>query len=114
MTSLPQITFDDFAKVDIRVGTILHAELNPKASKPSYILKIDFGPLGTKNSSAQITANYSPEQLVGQKIIAVINLPPRNIAGALSEVLVLAALCEKNGMVLLETSLPVKNGSRIF
>jgi tRNA-binding protein len=113
-TALSQIAIDDFVKVDMRVGTIIHAELNALANKPAYTLKIDFGPLGIKQSSAQITQNYRPEQLAGQKVVAVVNFAPKRIAGVLSEVLVLAALCEKNGTVLVEPSLPAKNGSRIF
>ncbi|MFQ3647182.1 MAG: tRNA-binding protein [Anaerolineae bacterium] len=109
-----QITFDDFLAVDMRVGTILSAELNPKAIKPAYILQIDFGPtIGTRTSSAQITVNYTPEQLVGMQVIAVLNFPPRRIAGVKSEVLVLGAMDAERDVILLTPSLPAHNGSRI-
>lgn len=109
-----QITFDDFLAVDMRVGTILSAEPNPKATKPAYTLQIDFGPaIGTRTSSAQITVNYTPEQLVGMQVVAVLNFPPRRIAGVKSEVLVLGAMDAERGVILLTPSLPAHNGSRI-
>lgn len=111
-TSAP-IEFDDFMKVDMRVGTVTKCELNPKAKKPAYILTIDFGPLGIKTSSAQLTINYSPELLVGKQIIAVVNFPVKRIAGIASEVLVLGAYSTEKDVVLLQPTLPVENGSRI-
>ncbi len=110
---LPEISFDNFLQVDIRVGQICHAADNLKARKPAYILTIDFGELGEKVSSAQITANYSKQELIGKKVIAVVNFAPKKIAGIKSEVLVLAAVCETNGTVLIEPNLDVENGTRI-
>ena len=108
-----EITFSDFLKLDIRAGQILEVDENKKAKKPAYILTIDFGELGTKISSAQITENYSKEELIGKQIIAVVNFAPKRIAGIKSEVLVLASVCSTYGTVLLEPNLTVKNGSRI-
>jgi len=107
------IEFDDFMKVDMRVGTVLKAELNPKARKPAYVLTIDFGPLGIKSSSAQITQNYSPADLVGKQVVAVVNFPAKRIAGFASEVLVLGAYSAAKDVVLLQPTLTVENGSRI-
>ena len=107
------IEFDDFMKVDMRVGTVISCESNPKARKPAYILAIDFGPLGIKTSSAQITRNYTPEALVGRQVIAVVNFPVKRIAGIPSEVLVLGAYSAEKDVVLLQPTLPVENGSRI-
>ena len=108
------IDFDTFLKVDMRVGTIIDVQDNLKARKPAYILKIDFGELGIKTSSAQIVENYSKEQLLHQQVIAVVNFPPKLVAGVKSEVLVLAAVCDKNGTVLLQPNLSVDNGTRIL
>lgn len=95
------------------MGTVLEAELNPRAQKPSFVLTIDFGPMGTRMSSAQLTENYAPETLVGRQVIAVTNLPPKRVAGVRSEVLVLAAVSETRGTVLLELGMPVENGTPI-
>lgn len=103
----------DFEKVDIRVGTIREATLFPKAKKPAYQLSIDFGTLGVKKSSAQITHYYTPEKLVGEQVIAVVNFPPKNIAGFISECLVLGIYDESNQVVLLEPKKPVSNGLKI-
>lgn len=107
------ITFDDFEKVEIVVGTIINASNNIKAIKPAYILEIDFGSLGIKISSAQITENYEIKDLIGQQVIAVLNFPAKKIAGIKSECLVLAAVCDENGTVLLQPNLFVKNGIRV-
>jgi tRNA-binding protein len=111
-TSTP-IEFDDFMKVDMRVGTITKCEPNIKAKKPAYILTIDFGPLGIKTSSAQLTRNYTPDALIGKQIIAVVNFPVKRIAGIASEVLVFGAYSAEKDVVLLQPTLSVENGSRI-
>lgn len=108
------ITYADFTKVDIRVGTILDAQINEKARAPAYILTIDFGSLGIKTSSAQITANYSAEELKGKQIIAVTNFSPKRVAGVKSEVLVLACVCPERGSVLLEPDRIVSNDARVL
>ncbi|RYZ53271.1 MAG: tRNA-binding protein [Chitinophagaceae bacterium] len=107
------ITWQDFEKIDIRVGTILEAKPFPKAKKPAYQLSIDFGPLGTKQSSAQITHHYNPESLAGQQVIAVVNFSPKNIAGFQSECLVLGIYDEEKAVVLLQPQTPVYNGAKI-
>lgn len=107
------IDFSDFQKVDIRTGTIVEAELNPEAYTPAYIMRIDFGELGEKVSSAQLTENYEAEDLVGKQVVAVVNFPPKRIAGVKSEVLVLGAMSERDGTVLLETERSTENGIRI-
>jgi tRNA-binding protein len=104
------ITFDDFLKIDIRIGTILHAEPFPKARKPAYKLTIDFGPLGIKRTSAQITKRYALEDLPGQKIAAVVNFPPKQIANFMSECLVLGAV-DGDEVFLLESD--GENGLRV-
>jgi tRNA-binding protein len=111
---LPEITLDEFLAVQLHVGTILSAKPNKKARKPAYVLEIDFGKFGRKTSSAQLTGNYKTEELVGKQIVAVLNFPAKRIAGVKSEVLVLGAVCEDTGTVLLKTDKPVTNGSRIL
>lgn len=112
-STLPEIVISDFLQVDIRVGQICQVVDNLKARKPAYILTIDFGELGKKISSAQITDNYSKQELLDRKIIAVVNFVPKKIAGVKSEVLVLAAVCKVNGTVLIEPNQEVENGTRI-
>lgn len=107
------IAWGDFEKVDIRVGVITEAKEFPEARHPAYRLWIDFGPLGRRRSSAQITARYRPEELVGRHVIAVVNFPPRQIGPFSSEVLVLGAYDEAGAVVLLRTDTPVAPGSRI-
>ena len=110
---MKEITIEEFTNFEIRTGTILEVNLNSKAIKPAYKLTIDFGPLGTKTSSAQITKNYSPEKLIGLQITAVVNFPVKHIAGVKSEVLVLG-VCSKNKDVVLLTPLEsVEDGSLI-
>jgi tRNA-binding protein len=107
------IEFDDFLKVDMRIGTIIAAADFPKARKPAYQLEIDFGPeLGVKKSSAQITDLYDRETLIGKQVIAVVNFPTRQIANFFSEVLVLGAV-QDAGVVLLQPEQLVTNGARI-
>lgn len=102
--------FDDFQKLDIRVGTILEAKRFEKARKSAYQLRVDFGDeIGIRKSSAQITDHYSPEELVGRQVLAVVNFPPRQIADFLSEVLVLGTYSE-GGVVLIAPDRPVQNG----
>ena len=111
----PQISFNDFMKVDIRVGTILTAEPFPQARKPAFKLSIDFGPeIGIKKSSAQITVHYSCEALVGRKIAAVVNFPPRQIGPFMSEVLTLGFPDASGEVVLIGPSVDVPNGGRLF
>ncbi len=107
------INWNDFEKVDIRVGTITAAGDFPNARKPSYQLTIDFGELGFKRSSAQITALYEKENLIGRQVIAVVNFPVKQIGNFFSECLVLGVYNEKNEVVLLQPSLHVKNGCKI-
>ena len=113
-SATPNIAFDDFLKVDIRVGTIVEAEPYPEARKPAYKLKIDFGEeIGVKKCSAQITVHYTIEGLVGQQVAAVVNFPPRQIGKFMSEVLTLG-LSDANGdIVLLQPERPVPNGGRM-
>ena len=107
------ITFDDFAKVDIRVGEIVKAEVFEKARRPAYKLLVDFGEeIGIKKSSAQVTDLYKIEDLVGKQILAVINFPPRQIADFMSEVLVLGTY-SKDGVVLIQPEKAVENGDKL-
>ena len=107
------ITWDDFSKIDIRAGTITEVTDFPKAKKPSYQLKIDFGELGIKQSSAQITSFYNKEELLGKQVIAVVNFPVKQIANFFSECLVLGVYTDQNDVVLLEPGRQVQNGWKI-
>lgn len=106
------VTFEDFLKFDIRVGTIMEVEDFPEAKRPAYKLKIDFGELGIKKSSAQITELYQKNELVGKQILAVVNFPKKQIAEFMSEVLVLGVY-NKDGVVLIEPNKPVNNGEKL-
>ena len=110
---MPTITWDDFAKVDIRVGRIVDVEDFPKARKPACKLRIDFGELGVKTSSAQITKYYDKAELVGKLVLAVVNFPPRQIANFFSEVLTLGVVLGDGDIVLLHPEREVPPGSRI-
>lgn len=107
------ITWQDFEKIDIRVGTILTVSDFANAKKPSYQLTIDFGELGIKKSSAQITSLYHKDDLLGKQIIAVVNFPPKQIANFFSECLVLGVYNDAKEVVLLQPNLAVSNGNRI-
>jgi len=107
------IDWSDFEKTDIRVGTILSAKELLKARKPAYVLEIDFGELGIKTSSAQITSHYQLNEIIGRQIIAVINFPPKRIAGFKSECLVMGVYDENSDVVLLSLDKKVKNGLKI-
>ena len=109
-----QIQYADFLKVDIRVGTIVNAEDYPEARKPAYKLEIDFGDLGKKRSSAQITQHYSKEDLIGKQVIAVVNFPPKQIGKFMSEVLTLGLPDATGQVVLLEPTVNVPNSGRLF
>jgi tRNA-binding protein len=107
------IDIDDFLKVSMHTGTILSAKLNEKARKPAYVMEVDFGAdIGTRQTSAQVTDCYSPDELPGMQVVAVTNFPPLRIAGIKSEVLVLGVVTEK-GVVLLQPGKPVDNGLQI-
>jgi len=108
-----QITWDDFEKVEIRVGRIVQADDFPKARKPAYQLTIDFGELGVKSSSAQITKHYQREELVGRHVLAVVNFPPRQIANFFSEVLTLGVVQGEGDIVLIGPDRDVPLGLRI-
>ena len=107
-------TIEEFGAIDIRVGTVLEAAPFPEARKPSIKMVIDFGPeLGVRRSSAQLTVHYEPKTLIGRQVVAVVNFPPRRIAGFASEVLVLGAMPSPTEVVLLAVDHPVANGTRI-
>ena len=111
----PRITFDDFQKIDVRLGTILTAEPFPQARKPAYKLTIDFGvEIGVKKSSAQITKHYTPESLVGRQVAAVVNFPPRQIGPFMSEVLTLGFPDAEGEVVLISPTQATPNGGRLF
>jgi tRNA-binding protein len=110
-----QISFDDFMKVDVRVGTVIEAVEFPEARKPAYKLRIDFGDqIGIKRSSAQITVHYRPQDLLGRQVAGVVNFPPRQIGPFMSEVLTLGFADANGDIVLLEPERGVPNGSRMF
>lgn len=107
------LTWDDFTRVDMRVGVVVAAEPFPEARRPALKLQIDFGPLGVKRSSAQVTAHYTPEALVGRRVVAVVNFPPKRIGPFMSEVLVLGAYDAAGEVVLLAPDFDVAPGARI-
>lgn len=107
------ISWDDFEKIDIRTGTILSANLFEKAIKPAFQMKIDFGDVGIKQSSAQITHHYTPDTLIGRQVVAVINFPPKQIANFFSECLVLGVYDGNSQVVLLSPDTRMENGAKI-
>ena len=109
-----EISFDDFLKVDIRVGRVTRAEPFPEARKPAIKMWVDFGPeIGEKKSSAQITVHYTPDEMVGRQVIGVVNFPPRQIGPVRSEVLILGLMDADGAVVLLAPDKPVQNGERM-
>ena len=113
LSLMDTITWKDFAKIDLRVGTVLQARPFPEARKPAYQLLVDFGPeLGTRKTSAQITDHYTPESLIGRQVVAVVNFPPKQIGPFMSECLVTGAL-DDGGVALLAADKVVPNGTRI-
>ncbi len=115
VSATPQITFDDFLKVDIRVGRVTAVEPFPQARKPAFKLTIDFGPeIGLKRSSAQITVNHSPDDLVGSLVMAVVNFPPRQIGPFLSEVLTLGVPDADGNVMLIRPDRDVPVGGRLY
>ncbi len=108
-----ETSFEDFIKVDIRIGTITEVKEFPKAKKPAYQILIDFGTIGVKKSSAQITELYTKEKLLGKQVMAIINFNPRQIANFMSECLILGVYNKDGHVVLLQTSQPIKNGEQI-
>ncbi len=111
---MAEITFDDFMKVDIRVGTVIAVDPFPEARKPAYKLQIDFGDgIGVKKSSAQITVHYTPETLLGRKVMAVVNFPPRQIGPFMSEVLTLGVSDDNGDIVLIAPDKDAPDGSRL-
>ncbi len=109
------ISFADFERVDVRVGTVIDAQPFPEARKPAFKLTIDFGPeIGVKRSSAQLTVHYKPDQLIGRQVCAVVNFPPRQIGPFISEVLTLGMPDEDDAVVLIKPDFKVPNGGKLF
>ena len=113
MTTTEPLTWADFEKVDIRIGTVIAADPFPQARKPAYKLTIDFGTLGTKRTSAQLTSLYQPDELIGKQVVAVVNFPPKQIASFRSECLILGAVGDDGTVTLLQTERLTVNGLRI-
>lgn len=107
------ISWDDFEKIDLRVGTILEVNDFPKAKRPAYQITVDFGQLGIKKSSAQITSLYSKDELIGRQVVAIVNFPPKQIANFFSECLIMGVYTDKKDVVLLQPDRKVDNGWKI-
>lgn len=107
------LTWDEFMQVEMRVGTILSAEIFAEVGNPAYKITIDFGEFGLRKTSAQVTALYTPEELIGKQVVAVINFPPKQIANMMSECLILGGIGENKEVTLLQPERKVKNGTRI-
>ncbi|MGN6418031.1 MAG: tRNA-binding protein [Pseudobacter sp.] len=107
------ITWDDFEKIDMRIGTIMEVTDFPKAKKPAYQITVDFGELGLKKTSAQITALYDRESLIGRQVVAIVNFPPKQIANFFSECLIMGVYTDKKDVVLLQPERKVENGWKI-
>lgn len=110
----PPITWDEFEKIEMIVGTVVRCEEFPKARKPAFKLWIDFGECGVLGSSAQLTVHYNPQILVGSQVVSIVNFPPKNIGGFVSECLVCGFQDEFGAVILARPDRPVPNGSRIF
>jgi len=110
---MQQIEWDDFQRVELRVGTVLSVEPNPRALKPAYVLQVDLGELGVKTSSAQLTAHYSPSDLLGRQVLCVCNFAPKRIAGVRSEVLVTGVYDADDKVVLASFDKPLPDGARL-
>lgn len=111
---MQEISWTDFEKVELRAGTIIAVEPFPEARKPAYKLTIDFGPLGTKRSSAQITVHYKIEELIGRQVVAVVNFPPKQIGPFMSECLTTGFADEAGAVVLIQPDRAVPNGAKLF
>jgi tRNA-binding protein len=107
------LTWSDFQKVEMRIGTIIHAEIFKEARNPAYKITVDFGELGTRKTSAQVTTLYNPEDLIGKQVVAVVNFPPKQIANMRSECLILGGLGDGKDVILLQPEQLVKNGTKI-
>ena len=107
------LTWTDFEKVEMRIGTILSAEIFEEVKKPAYKIIVDFGPLGSRKTSAQLTALYKPEDLTGKQVVAVVNFPPKQIANMMSECLILGGLGEDRDVTLIQPGKKVANGTKI-
>jgi tRNA-binding protein len=112
MSTHTTITWNDFSKIDMRIGTVIAAEIFKEAHRPAYILQIDFGALGIKKTSAQITKRYTPSSLIGKQVVAVVNFPPKQIANIMSECLILGVY-DNDSVVLLQPEQQVENGTKI-
>lgn len=113
MATQKEITWAEFAAIEMRIGTIITAEVFKEAKNPSYKMTIDFGDLGTRKTSAQITKNYKPEELIGKQVVAVVNFPSKQIANTMSECLVLGAVGNEKDVILLQPEKKVENGQKI-